>query len=127
MSQPIVSRGVPFVDLSRTGFSVQCETTAGVVVFRLRGELDMATAVDLRSRLAEELGKGPGAVAVDLTELSFVDSSGIGALLVASRRAQEAGCSFVLHSPGRAVRRALQLTGVDALLKIEDDPPRSFR
>ena len=123
MSEPIDGPWVRATDLSSTGFSVRSERRGGGVVVWLQGELDMATAGELRRALTAELDREPGAVAVDLTELSFVDSSGIGALVVASRQASDGGCAFVLHCPGRAVRRALQLTGVDGLLEIEDRPP----
>ncbi len=110
-------------DLLRTGFSVRSQDSAGVVVLRLQGELDMATVVDLRRAVAEELERKPSALALDLGELSFIDSSGIGSLVGASRFAKERGCTFTLRSPTRPVRKALHLTGVDQLMAIEDQTP----
>lgn len=105
-------------DLLRTGFDVGSDRSDGIVVLRLYGELDMATATELRRALAEAIGCEPSVV-VDLADLSFIDSTGIGVLVGASRLAEDAGCSFVLRSPSRSVRKALRLTGVDQVMRIE--------
>lgn len=127
MSQHILGYpgGETPADLLRTGFCVRSEPAAGGVLLRLQGELDTATATELRQALVDELEKGPAALTIDLAELSFIDSSGIGVLVGAGRRARDSGCSFVLQSPGRSVRKALQLTGVDRLMDIGQDPPLS--
>ena len=106
-------------DLLRTGFHVDADCTVDTAVLRLRGELDMATAVALRLALADAIDGGPSSLEVDLSELTFVDSTGIGVLVGASRRAEDAGCSFVLRGPSRSVMKALHLTGVDKVMDIE--------
>lgn len=127
MSQHILgySGEAPSGDLLRTGFSVTSETIDGGALLRLHGELDTSTATVLRQALGEELEKGPASVIVDLSQLCFIDSSGIGVLVGASRRARESGCSFVLQEPARSVRKALQLTGVDQMMHVEQPPPLS--
>ncbi len=107
--------------LLRTGFHVEPEGGEERGVIRLQGELDMATAETLKLALAEALEAEPRHLALDLSDLTFIDSTGIGVLVSTSRRAEERGCSFVLRSPCRPVLRALRLTGVDQLLAIEDD------
>lgn len=126
MSQHIVDHGtLGCPDLLRTGFRVRTQRSDGTVVLRLQGDLDVATAAELRRALAQALEGAPSSLVLDLAELSFVDSTGIGALVGASRRAREVGSSFVLRSPVRAVEKALRLTGVDQLLTIEPAPPLS--
>src|SRR4051794_41777632 len=66
------------------------ETAGDVVVVVVEGEHDIYTAPTLRERLEEALGRG-GGIVVDLTAATFVDSSVLGALLDARRRAIEAG------------------------------------
>ena len=66
------------------------ETAGDVVVVLVEGEHDIYTAPTLRERLEEALGRG-GGIVVDLTGATFVDSSVLGALLDARRRALEAG------------------------------------
>src|SRR4051794_13687913 len=69
--------------------------SAGAVVGGLgEGEHGICTAPPLRERLEEALGRG-GGIVVDLTAATFVDSSVLGALLDARRRAIEAGPGYV--------------------------------
>lgn len=126
MSQHILDHGtLGCPDLLRTGFRVRTQSGDGTVVLRLQGDLDVATAAELRRALAQALDGSPSSLVLDLSELSFVDSTGIGALVGGSRRAREVGCSFVVRSPVRAVKKALRLTGVDQLLTVEHGPPLS--
>lgn len=96
------------------------ESEEGVVVVLVEGEHDIYTAPTLRERLEEALGKG-GGVVVDLTGATFMDSSILGALLDARRRAQEAGAGFVVSvgaevEPG--VQRILDITGLVPVLPV---------
>lgn len=124
MSQPLDRHGRTSLtpDLLRTGFQVESDRIEGVSLLRLQGELDMATAVELRRAVADAISGAPLVVILDLSELTFIDSTGIGVLLGSSHKAREAGCSFVVRSPSRSVRKALHLTGVDQALDIESDP-----
>ena len=106
-------------ELLRTGFHAEPSSQDGAVVIRLRGELDVATSVELRRVLAQALEGRPRALVFDLADLSFVDSTGIGVLVGACRRAEEVDCSFVLRSPTRSVSKALRLTGIDRLIPID--------
>ena len=89
------------------------DTAGDVVVVVVEGEHDIYTAPTLRERLDEALGRG-GGIVVDLTAATFVDSSVLGALLDARRRAIEAGQGYVVCvgdtvEPG--VQRILDITG----------------
>ena len=106
----------------RHGFRVEPDHADGRPVLRLHGELDMATAPLLGRALNAALDAKPAALAIDLTELSFVDSSGIRVLFDASRRASAAGCTLVLRAPCRSVARALRLTRIDLVVAIEAGP-----
>lgn len=108
-------------DLRRTGFHTEMETLDEAVVIRLHGELDMATSPELSRAFSAAIDGGGKAMVVDLASLIFMDSTGIAVLLAAGRRADEAGYSFVVRSPQRPVRKALQLTGVDRILAIEPE------
>ena len=83
------------------------DAAGDVVVVVVEGEHDIYTAPTLRERLDEAIGRG-GGVVVDLTGATFVDSSVLGALLDARRRALEAGQGFVVcvGDVGRAGRAA---------------------
>ncbi len=105
-----------------TIFHVEAATTEASTVVRLQGELDMATAPRLRDVLQAALDESPSSLTVDLSELGFADSTGIGVLAAAARRAERDGCSLVVRSPCMAVLKVLRLTGVDQLLAIEAGP-----
>ncbi|HEX6389387.1 MAG TPA: STAS domain-containing protein [Solirubrobacteraceae bacterium] len=93
-----------------------------VTVVRPAGELDLATVGVLDDRLHELAAEGATALVVDLSGLTFIDSTGIKLLLGWQRLAIELGLSFELV-PGRdAVRRTLAISGADTLLRFRDAP-----
>lgn len=96
------------------------ETAGDVVVVVVEGEHDIYTAPTLRDRLDEALARG-GGVVVDLTAATFVDSSVLGALLDARRRALDAQQGYVVCvganvEPG--VQRILDITGLIPVLPV---------
>ncbi len=126
MPQPVANsaddRSSKASDLLRTGFHVEARHAGRAVVLRLEGELDTATASELRQVMTEVLDTSPASVALDLSELTFIDSTGIGVLISGCRRAEQVNSSFVLRSPSRPVLKALRLTAVDRLMGIETGP-----
>jgi anti-sigma B factor antagonist len=96
------------------------DSAGDVVVVVVEGEHDIYTAPTLRERLDEALERG-GGIVVDLTKATFVDSSVLGALLDARRRALDAGQPYVVSvgeevEPG--VRRILDITGLVPVLPV---------
>jgi anti-anti-sigma factor len=89
----------------------------------LRGELDLATTPILEEALAGAGADGGPVVALDLSELSFVDASGLKAILQAHRRAVRAGRSGLsLLNPSADIRRLLSLTAIDLTLDVAPEP-----
>lgn len=111
--------------LLRAGFHAEANALDGSVVVRLQGELDMASAPALSRALDTALDARPNSLALDLRDLTFVDSTGIRVLITACRRAGSQGSSFVLREPRRPVLKALRLTGVDRLMVVEPGPVAS--
>ncbi len=100
-------------------FAVTSYEVEGVRVFALRGELDAATG----RGLAEQLTGAPGSlVVVDLRQLTFIDSSGLGVLHTARRAAIDDGGSLVVCRPTPLVHRVLEITGLDTW--VTDWDPR---
>ena len=89
---------------------------AGAAVISLAGELDLSTIPNLEPRLLGELGN-PVGVVVDLTGLSFIDSSGIG-LLVRAFQSAEGGRMHTVVAPGSQVERVFELAGIDRALPV---------
>lgn len=78
---------------------------------RLAGELDMSTAPELERALEAALEHG-GPVVVDLSELRFMDSTGINVFLRAALSLSGRGC-LILHGEQDRVRRVLDLARID--------------
>jgi len=78
---------------------------------RLAGELDMSTAAQLDEVLGTAVEQG-GAVTIDLSKLTFMDSTGIGVFLRAAVSLRGRGC-LILHGEQDRVRRVLDLVRVD--------------
>lgn len=92
----------------------------GVTIVVLHGDVDVARGLALRDLLGELLGGPPGALVVDLTDVRFLDSSGVGLLVTSHRRAKEESRDFAIAGAGDAVRRTLQLTRTDRILTLYD-------
>ena len=85
------------------------------------GELDLATAEALRRCLVPlvKADPPPARLVLDLSELAFLDASGVSALLTAQRALAARGGQLVLRSPSRLVRRVVKVLDLDQLLPVE--------
>jgi anti-sigma B factor antagonist len=91
------------------------------LVLSLAGELDLADAPALREALRRAAERSPKRLVVDLTDVTFVDSTILGALVEA--RSALGGDAFALAAPGFEVRRALEVSGLDRHFTIESSAP----
>ncbi len=87
-------------------------------IVHLDGAVDVSNAIRLREVLGDQLYGPDAGVLVDLSEVRLLDSSGIGILLTAHRRAAALGARLVLAAPQPAVGRVFELTRTDKLLHI---------
>jgi anti-sigma B factor antagonist len=85
----------------------------------LAGELDLSTISRMETALLEQLRQRP-AVLVDLSTLSFIDSSGLGILIRAFRSANGTPVSFLI-APGSQVERVFRIAGVDEAMPVFSD------
>jgi anti-anti-sigma factor len=91
----------------------------GLVRLAAAGEIDMASAPQLDRALTDALTRHePRHIEVDLAEVSFLDSSGINALVGARSRAASTGCRFSVTNPAPPVRRVLDVTGLSAVFGL---------
>jgi anti-anti-sigma factor len=94
---------------------------AAVFVF---GEVDMASAPVLRVALRDALARTrrddvDGPIVIDLSHLTFMDARGLGVLADAARRARMRGGEIVLRDPNRLLLRALHVTGLSDVRRVE--------
>ena len=79
-------------------------------VIALRGELDACTC----QGMAERVSGPPGSlIVIDLVQVTFLDSSGLGLIHEARRKAIDEGGNLVVCNPGPTVLRVLEITGLD--------------
>ena len=93
---------------------------ADVVTVRLHGEIDVLTVDQVRVSLVEALAGRPRAIVVDLSELSFIDSTGLGAIIFGFQRARDEGVGFRLAHPSRGVRQILVLSGLLEVVELTE-------
>lgn len=89
----------------------------GHIVVTAIGEVDIATAAQLRDRLAGPADGGQQVI-VDLSGVSFIDAAGLGVLARAAARTAARGGSLQLAAASRPVRRMLAVTGLDGSIPL---------
>jgi anti-sigma B factor antagonist len=87
------------------------------ITLRFRGEIDVDTQHTFASWLAQ-VGPGYQEVLVDMNEVTFMDSSGIYALVVAGQRLGASGCRLIIVNARPNVRHALEIAGIPEMLSI---------
>ena len=85
---------------------------------RLAGELDMATAAQLRDELLRLCSDGAKMVTVDMTGLVFIDSTGLSVLISALKDLRQQGGDMALRSPTPGTRKVLEITGLTEVFAI---------
>ena len=91
----------------------------GAVVVELAGELDLYNAHAVRDALLGEAEKRPQRLVVDLSRVTFIDSTGLGVLIEARTKLQNRR-AFLLASPGLETRRALEISGLDRHFAVHE-------
>lgn len=106
-------------------FPVRTESS-GVVVVKPAGRLNMVAAPTLRKELHAIVEAGQTRVVVDLSEVDFIDSSGLGALISGLKVARQAGGDLRIAAPTRQVTTVLELTNLNRVLRAHPDAGSAF-
>jgi anti-sigma B factor antagonist len=91
----------------------------GAATTRLSGDLDIVTSDEVKRDLAALVDAGHVSLVLDLSDVGFVDSSGLGVLVAMHRHTEAQGGSFVVQSVPPQVRRLLDITRLGDLLLVE--------
>ncbi|MEU9580914.1 STAS domain-containing protein [Streptomyces chilikensis] len=94
---------------------------SGATVLGATGELDHHTAGALLGALDELRLTRTGGLVIDLTGLSYCDSTGITVLVTAHHRAEQAGCPLALAGLGPDLRQMFHTVGLDQIFTFHDD------
>jgi len=92
-------------------------------VVRVSGEIDIQSSPILDEHLRDAQGEGTSSIVVDLSEVTFLDSTGLSVLVTALQRGQGAGGGVRLASPRPNVRRVLEVTGLAEVFQVEPSSP----
>jgi len=95
----------------------QVDISGDSAVVAVTGEIDISTAPLLRDRLQSLAAHQ---VTVDLSAMTFIDSTGLGVLVGAVKRLREDGGEMTLRAPSRSTRKVLDITGLAQIVTIED-------
>jgi stage II sporulation protein AA (anti-sigma F factor antagonist) len=95
--------------------SIVTTVTEGIQVVALAGEIDYNTSGQVRQAL-DVTGTARPRIVIDMCEVTFMDSSGINILISAHQDTTASGGWLRLAAPTDAVRRVLQLVGVDQVI-----------
>ena len=96
------------------------ETANGSTLIRLRGEVDLSWSQQVRRAVLDALA-GSRRVGVELSAVSYIDSSGIAALVEGFQNARTQGRGFALVAVSDAVRSVLELARLDRVFPIVAD------
>ena len=102
-----------------TAFRAETEALDDLNIVSLVGELDQATVPELQQALEAAIASDSRALLVDLSDCSFIDSSGLGALVSGRERLLATdGWRFGICCPGEQVARLLAITGLDQAMGL---------
>lgn len=102
-----------------TGLTIQkTELPSGWQCLVVEGEIDLATVDELESAIDTVFSSDSHPLVIDLRGSSFMDSTGLKALVMAHRRFDEDGRDFAIAVSGGPVSRLIDLTGVESSVKI---------
>jgi anti-sigma B factor antagonist len=98
--------------------SIEIQTTSDVPVVRLTGELDIDQAVRVREHLDKVIDAGTVRLVIDLSDVSYIDSTGLGMLVAVHKRLIAEQGFYVLTVPRASQRKVFEITGLSTVLVI---------
>lgn len=97
--------------------------SGGVRLLRLTGELDMAGVNQFERLLTADHASEAATFVLDMRGLTFIDSSGLRALIMADQRVRAEGGRFIVVRGSDQVNQVLEMTGVAQRIELIDEPP----
>tara|TARA_Y100001935_G_C16903398_1_gene312819 strand:+ start:35 stop:349 length:315 start_codon:yes stop_codon:yes gene_type:complete len=90
------------------------------VILQINGEIDMATGPELRQRIVQYVQEGHVHIVIDLTDVDFIDSTGLGVLIGGLKRTRSHGGDLQCIGLSESLKEMFKLTGLDAVLTEKD-------
>ena len=102
-----------------TAENIECRLKDGILRVKLRGDIDHHSAKIIRNKIDSELFiTRPEELYLDLSEIEFMDSSGLGLILGRYQTATEMGVGFSLYDPSPSVLKIVKLSGCEKIINI---------
>lgn len=98
--------------------SISSDTRDEVTIVHVGGEIDVYTAPVLRERLDEHISEGRTHLVVDLTDVSFMDSTGLGVLVGRLKLVRVTNGSLQLVCASERILKVFSITGLDKVFQI---------
>lgn len=106
--------------MEKTGAYVEITVDKETLLAKISGEIDHHTSKMLRMEIDRRISDVlPKTVKIDLSGVSFMDSSGLGLILGRSKSAKNIGADFVLLEAPKRIQNMFDMSGFDRLIKIE--------
>lgn len=99
---------------------------SGIAIFRLSGKLNMVNAGALRDEIAEQIAAGHNKIAIDMSGVNFMDSSGLGALINGLKGTRQVGGDLRIAAPVEQVRQVLKITNLDRVIQTYASAGEAF-
>lgn len=97
-------------------------------ILGLRGEVDIYTSPKLKEAIVELLDSGKARLIIDMSEVDFIDSSGLGVLIGGLKRVREQdGEMTLVVSTSESIKRLLGITGMDRVFTVHQSLEDSLR
>ena len=107
--------------ITKKGCNFESEYHEGRLYLLLKGEIDHHSAVAVRSAIDQKLYElRPVSLVMDLSKIEFMDSSGLGLIMVRYALMQKLGGDFIISNPSDRVRKIFELAGLGRIIKIEE-------
>lgn len=98
----------------------------GILTAKLNGELDHCLAASVRERIDSEFYKRrPDMLILDISSITFMDSSGLGLIMGRYTACKRLGAKFKLYGADRRAKKILSLAGLCSVITLEDNNERS--
>jgi anti-sigma B factor antagonist len=91
---------------------------AGHHVIAARGEIDLFTAPDLKQVITDAIEDGSHRVVIDLSEVSFLDSTALGVLIGAVKKLRSRGGALAIVNTEASIAKTFEITGLDQIFTI---------
>jgi anti-sigma B factor antagonist len=103
---------------------MKVDASGSGAVCRPAGVLDVSTVATFREAVEPHVRAG-GELVIDMSDVTFCDSTGLGAIVSIYRLVSAADGTLILRSPRRRVAAVLAMTGVDQVITVQDSPERA--